>query len=475
MRRSGSRIALPALIGLAALPGCAPQARLAVAPEALSTEWRDAPAGASTEAVLPANLGAAFRSPALEALIARAKAHNADIGAAAARVAQARAQLAIARAAALPVIDASAGASVTRDTRARPAVYSFSPSFGPDLSYEVDLFGSAKAQRRAARGRFVAAAFDRDALELSVEADVARAFVQYATLTDRLQLLDRNLANARELERIISVRLREGDATKVDVGLQAIQVHQLETERSRLGEAQIQTRNALAVLVGEEAPLFALDNVSVATLAVPDIALVQPGALLVRRPDVRAAEARIRAAEGDVQQARAAFLPRLTLSASALGERAVAGGPVSVLLSAGAGLLVPIFNGGRLRGNLDVATAAQRETVELYRKALLTSFQEAEDAILSVKETGTRQTMLAAAAADARETARLARRQYLEGYTDLQELYNIETSATDAEDARVVAIQERLNAAIDLYKAMGGSAESGGAIAASSIRQPTQP
>ena len=100
--------------------------------------------------------------------------------------------------------------------------------------------------------------------------------------------------------------------------------------------------------------------------------------MLVRRPDIQAAEARIAAASGDVRAARRAFLPNIKLSASALGQAATLGGPLGSTLAAGASLLAPIFDRGRLNGRLASATAGQHESVEQYRKALLTSLCEAE-------------------------------------------------------------------------------------------------
>ena len=404
-------------------------------------------------------LGEAFKSAELEALTIRALAANADIAIARTRIEQARAQLQIARAAMLPVVSASAGVSGNRTDNIGGSVFDFSQAFaGLDVSFDTDLFGGRRAERRAARDRLAAAAFDRDATALVVEAEVARAYVQHAALADRLAFLDENLTGARELERIVQVRLREGMATKVDTGLQAIEVRQLQAERLRLIEARVQTRNALAVLVGEEAPRFLLPLSRLGSLTVPSFTPVQPGELLVRRPDIRAAEARISAASGDVASARAAFLPNLRLTASALGQAATLTGPFGATVSAGAALLAPIFDGGRLRGQLSNASAAQAETVELYRRALLVALGEAEDALNSVEQSSARQTLLDRVVEEARTTLRLRRLQYIEGEADLRDVLDAQRLLVQAEDARAISIQERLNAAVDLYRAMGGRA-----------------
>jgi NodT family efflux transporter outer membrane factor (OMF) lipoprotein len=458
MKVSRSSRILPVLTLALAASACAPTVQLAEAPPVLSSGWQ---AGSNAGPAQPGptqDLGEAFQSAQLRQLIARALAANADIAVAAARIGKARAELRIARGEMLPVVSAAAGISGTRTDDKTASLFSFSGGFaGIDIGFDLDLFGRGKAQRRSARDRILAAAFDRDAVALIVEAEVARAYVQYAALTDRIAFLDRNIQNARELERIIGVRMREGVATRVDVGLQAIEVRQQETDRLRLAEARDRTRNALAVLVGEEAPRFRMAPTSLDDVGAPLVGTVQPGELLVRRPDIRAAEARISAASGDVAQARAAFLPSLRLSASGLIQAATLGGPIGSTLSAGAGLLAPIFDRGRLNGRLASAKADQVESVELYRKALLEALGEAEDALTSVEHSRARRGLIEQIVEEARITARLARRQYLEGEADLRNVLDAERLLVQAEDARAVATQEVLTALADLYQAMGGA------------------
>jgi len=461
-RRQRTGFAFSLLCAGMAAASCAPHPRLAVAPQILSTEWRSPGAAAPGQAASDATLGQAFHLAELERLTQKALAANADIAIAAARIERARAELKSARADMLPVVSASAGLGATRSDDKGASLFRFSEGFaGLDIAFDADLFGRARAGRRAARHRVAAAAFDRDAVALIVEAEVARLYVQYAALSDRIQFLDRNIASARELERIIGVRQREGAATRVDVGLQAIDVRQLEADRLRLAEARERTRNGLAVLCGEEAPRFEMEEASLAGAEAPLMPAPQPGALLVRRPDIRAAEARIAAAAGDIDEARAAFLPDLRLTASALGQAATLGGPLGSTLAAGASLLAPIFDRGRLNGRLAAATATQHESVELYRKALLTALGEAENALAAAGHAHDRGRLIEQILAEAGITARLARLQYLEGEADLRTVLDAERLFVQAQDARIVSIQESLDAAIDLYEAMGGGPQPG--------------
>lgn len=453
--RGGPAAAAAMLMAVAA---CAPSAELREPPRVAAPAWQqpldDELAGDAADMPISQALG----DPGLRRLTAAAAQRNANVGAAAARVQRARAQLGVARAAMLPVVTASAGISRTQTDDRGGSVFEFSEGFGGlDISYELDLLGGARAGRRAAFARTMAAAFDLDAIRLVVEAEVSRAFVRHAVLAERIDLLDRNIGQARELERIIRVRRNAGEATRVDLGLQTMQVRALEAERLRLAEALVRTRNAMAVLAGAEAPGFAMPETALARLRVPRIAPGQPAELLVRRPDIRAAEARIAAAAGDVHLARAAFLPRIRLSAAALGEAASLGGPLGVTASIGADLLAPIFNRGRIRGDFRAAQASQAESVELYRGALLAALAEAEDALAAVQHSAAREALLEDIVAEAETTSRLARRQYLEGEIDLQRVLSAEELLVRASDARALARQERLEAAIDLYRALGGS------------------
>ena len=214
---------------------------------------------------------------------------------------------------------------------------------------------------------------------------------------------------------------------------------------------------ALAVLLGREAPGFAVAATTLERLSRPSIDPGQPGELVFRRPDILAAEARIAAAGGEVQAARAAFLPSLRLSASALGQAAALIGPFGATLSAAQVLLAPIFSGGRLRAAFDGATAAQRESVALYRQSLLEALQEGNAALAAVAGAREREATLELATRQGRRAIALARRQYTDGAVDLTVVLDAERNEIQIEDALIQARQDRLTAVIDTYKALGGA------------------
>lgn len=440
-----SQTSIASLGTVLALAACAPAAHVATRPVPQSVGWSAPPPPAAAAAP-----DLAFGSTELERLLAAAAGRNADIAAASARIIQARGELRESRSVPLVSLGASSGSDLGRDSR----------SLGLDVAWELDLFGRLRAGRKAAGARFAAAAWDRDAVALAVQAETARAFVGHAALGDRLDILDRSLAAARELERIVSIRVREGVATRVETGRQAVEIRRLEAQRLQLLEARDHARNAIAVLAGQEAPLFALPDTRLAGLSPPPFNLSPPAALLMRRPDLLAAEARIRAAEGDVDAARAAFLPSVTLSAGGLLGSAAGGGPLQLAVSAGSSLLAPIFDRGRLKGRLTTAAGVQVEAVELYRRALLIALREGEDALVAAAAARQRHALLSATTEEARNTTALVRRQYVEGAADLQAVLDAERALLAIEEERALARQNELEAAIDLWKAMGGGGAS---------------
>jgi outer membrane protein, multidrug efflux system len=429
---------VPAL-AFAVAAGCAPAPRLEVPAEIVSQTW-------SAPAALPAldeDLGLLIGGEELAALVERARAANPELRAARERVAAASALLKGARASALPIVSASAGAGAARSLSGGQ-LFEFESSFANlDASLTLDLFGREAARRRAARARARAAGFDADAAEIVVTAAVMRAFLQRATLARRLELTDTAINQAGETARILQIRRREGAATRVDVGLQQI--------RLRLAEAHDRTRTALAVLVGEEAPRFTLAAASLTNLSPPALGAPDPMTVLARRPDVQAAEARIRAAGGDVQAARRAFLPLIGVSLGASSGSGV--NPAVALAQIGGEVLAPIFGRRRLNADLDAAAAGQREAVHQYRRAVLEALREVEDALSAIARSDERHRLLSEVQAEARITATLARRQYLEGDADLQRLLESQDLTVAAADALAVALQERIEARIALYAA----------------------
>jgi|GEM_PF-2931281 len=432
--------------------GCAPAVRLETPAPVTASRW-SIPDDNSAPA--PAPLAELLRAPELEALTKLALSNNSNIRIASARVAQSQALLRAARQSTLPDVALSAGAYQSIGATADRS-FDFKNAFARlDVNLDLDVFGRLKAGKRAAYSRAYGAELERAAVTLAIEADVAAAYVQRTALARRVAILETNIERAVELDRVIRVRTAEGEATRVDQGLQAIQLLNLRDEASRLRQALDQTRTALAVLTGAEAPGFAVAPDNVDTMAIPQLSPPPPLNLLAARPDVRASEALIAAANGDVDQARAAFFPQVGVSIQGLLE-GVTGSPFGKSVNVGSSLLGPIFNRGRLRSDLQFVTAVQAEVVEVYRQRVLTALAEVEDARNASERSAERAKLIGAIVEEARLTARLANVRYIEGEEDLLSVLNAQTSLSDAEDAQVIGWQEQMFAQIALYRAMGG-------------------
>lgn len=402
-----------------------------------------------------------FGSAELDDLMQRALADNPDLLAQIQRVEQARAALKIAGAPLLPSADGSAGATRTRTNPAEGRTsLATSLQAGANISYELDLFGANRAGAAAARAGLDSSRFTRDALALVVAGDVATGYFTLLNLRERLAIADDNLSNAREVLRIVEARVRAGSDSELDMVRQKSAVATAQAARESLTLQIESAENALAVLTGR-APgtAAAVKEIGLEGLTLPAIAPGQPSSLLERRPDLRAAEADLAAANADIGAARAAFFPSVSIGLGDSVSMAGFGAPAASVLSLAASLSAPIFQGGRLEGGLEQATARQRELVETYRKTVLTAFQEVSDALAAVRVARAREEALKTAMEQSRRAWDLSKKRYDAGAIDFQTLLDTQSERLSAEDSYAQARLARLTAAVDLYRTLGGGWE----------------
>jgi multidrug efflux system outer membrane protein len=425
---------------------------------------------ASQPTVIARDWWRSFNSEELNALMNQALAQNNDINAAIQRVNQARGIARAAGSTLLPSVDGTASAGYERNDPAEGRKTSDKVgSVGLLVSYELDLFGANRAEVEAADADVDAAGFDKDVIALIVMADTAKAYFNVLNLQERLSIADQNVASAKDLLRIVQARYDAGATTLLDVAQQKTDLANTEAARALI-EQQLKTaRSALAVLVGKPPQSLQVTGKDLRTLAVPEIAPGQPSVLLERRPDIRAAEAGLIAANADIGAARAAFFPTVTLGLDATASAAF-GDPATKLLTAAASLAAPIFKGGLLEGNLEYTKARKAELVENYRKSVLVSFKDVEDALAAVKAAQQREASLETALTESRRAYDLSKQQYDVGTIDFQTLLDTRQTMLVAEDNYIQTKNDRLAAATDLYKALGG-----GWIAGDTIAQPSQP
>ncbi|MGD9650582.1 MAG: efflux transporter outer membrane subunit, partial [Dongiaceae bacterium] len=370
-----------------------------------------------------------FGSAELNRLMGQALNDNLDLRAALGRVAQARAQEKIARASLFPSLDASGSITASRDNPARGAATGgtgYAANLG--LSYEADLWGANAADRKAASARTLSSIFDRDALALLVAGDVSQAYFDVLTFRERLFISQNNLANAKEILNIVEARFTIGAASALELAQQKTAVANAEAAYASLERQEKNAENRLAILLGEAPQKIKVLAKNLDKLMVPSVAPLQPAQLLERRPDIRAAEAGLIAANADIGAARAAYYPSLNLSADAGLAARTLGSPIGTALSAAGSLTAPIFQGGALEGGVELSLARRNELAEIYRKTVLTAFQEVEDALIAAVTAEKRAIALQTAAQEAANAYRLSRLRYEAGSIDFLTLLDAQRS-----------------------------------------------
>lgn len=400
---------------------------------------------------MPARWWENFNSPPLNDLVTKALAHNNDLAASVARVAQARADARIARAQLYPQINATAGDSRTlyqsssgNKNRAQQAAI--------NVSYELDLFGANRADIDAAEFSAQASEFTREALALVVAADTTRTYLSLLTTLEQQRIAVENLKTSNEVLAIIQAQFNAGRTSALELAQQKTIVATTQAALAALIRDADISRHQLAVLTGAAPQNFqpTLNNFS--ALALPTIAPILPSALLEQRPDIRAAEAKLQSANANIGVARAAFFPSVSIGLDASSVKNT-GSAIGLGLSA----LQPIFTAGALEGNLEVSKQRKEELVANYRTAVLIAFQEASDALSSVKSAAARDVALAEAAKQSQVAYNLARARYLGGAVDYKTLLDTQRSLLATQDSYASARLDQLLAATNLYKALGGT------------------
>lgn len=398
-----------------------------------------------------------FSDPELNRLMAVALEQNNDIRAALQRVEQSRAGLKIAGADLLPSASASADAGRSRTNPASGSTTtSTSLGVGAGINYELDLFGANRANLEGAEANYAGSQFDRDAVALVVMGDVASTYFNVLNARQRLTIADANLKNARDVLGIVQARYDAGTVSALDLAQQQASLAASEAARATTLQNVSIAENALAVLLGQAPQTFDVPGESLKHVTIPAIDSGQPSALLGRRPDIRKAEMDLMAANADIGVARAAYFPSITIGLDGSLATSGFGDPATTVLGLASALTAPIFQGGRIEGGVEQATARQKELVENYSKTVLVSLQEVEDSLTAEKTAAAREDLLEKAMAESRKAYNYARQQYEAGIIDFQTLLEAQNTLLSSEDSHAQARNERLQSSINLFKALGG-------------------
>ncbi|MDB5617849.1 efflux transporter outer membrane subunit [Tardiphaga sp.] len=394
-----------------------------------------------------------FGNAELTSLEQAALSDNFDLQSTIARIRQAHSTATIASAALLPSIDLNG--TLDRST-------GFSTKSTQDVlalaSYEVDFWGKNRAAADAARTLVAAASSDADTVVITLAASVANTYFQVLSLKERIEQASRIANDAKRILSLVELQRNGGTAAELQVEQQrnvaatfaaSVPVLQLQLD---------QNEHLLAVLAGVPPGSLRVAGRGLGRIAVPRPRSGLPSSLLERRPDIRAAESRLIAANFNIGAARAAFLPSLTLNGSA-GLSALAlskTSPATVITDAAAGLVQPIFDGGRLHGQLAFDEAHATELAATYRQTALNSFQDVEDALSAQRRIKALAASSLEAVASARRSQALAEEQYKLGGSDYLTVLNTQRTLFQAEDSYLQVRLQRLQAAVSLFRALGG-------------------
>ncbi|PPD43209.1 MAG: RND transporter [Methylocystis sp.] len=447
--------------------------------------FRDAKPAAATPIPRGPQFAVKFGSNELTTLVEQAVGDNLDIAAAVARIQQADAQARVNSAALWPNVSmqdvirtqrvpgttlnvGGAGGNINPATTGAAAATPASGfrarhfgffQLGLTASYEIDFWGKNEDASYAARLLANASRFNRDTVEISTVATVLNAYFQVLTAQDRLRIANNNVAIADRVLRAIKARFEVGVASVLDVAQQETVAAQQRASIPPLEQTLRQTKNQLAVLIGQTPESVDVKGGSLTKLTFPRVSPGLPSEVLLRRPDVAEAEARLASQEFSVLQARAAFFPSITLTGQYGVQTALIRNllrPEAIAWQAATNLLQPIFDGFNLQGQYELQKGRFMELAALYRKQIITALSDTENALIAVRETERQVKLQAAAAAAAQRALTAAEMRLQEGTIDIITLSTTQTNLFQAQDQVALARLSYFQSATSLYQALGG-------------------
>lgn len=397
-----------------------------------------------------------FGDPALDALVELAVARNPDLAAAAIRVRRAQLESRLAGNALTPIPSGSLSTGLSRPLSggARPTSEIAAGSAG--LAWEADLFGRLGARRDAARLEAEATAEDRDGVFLTLVGTTASLYWQIALANERIALGEQSLAYARRTQALVEARFRAGAVSTLERREVEQSVTAQEAALTEVRQARVRAREALMVLL-DGLPAPAAEPQALKMVPLPVVAAGLPADLLGRRPDLRAAELRLRRVLASADATRASFYPALTLTGSlgtsSSGLLNLMANPVATL---GAGLTLPFLNLRGMRFETQIARTRYEEAVILFRKSLYTALAEVETTLSARSELAIQGLALRRARDAAVDAQRLYEVRYRAGAVALRVWLDAQERQRIAELALSANQFIRLQNQLTLYQALGG-------------------
>ncbi|MGJ7524238.1 efflux transporter outer membrane subunit [Variovorax sp. GB1P17] len=422
-------------------------------------QQQQAQSAAVDAAAMPATRWwSAFNDPQLDTLIDSALRTNSNLAAAGILVQRAQLQAGLANTNLTPGVVGQANTNRSYDLKRGGAAASTSSSV-VTLSYELDLWGRLSALRSAADWELKATESDRQAAALALVGTTAGLYWQTGYLNQRIALSEAGIEDGRRILALVRVKYAAGAVSGLDVAQAGQNLASQEAAHTQLLQQRVEARNALAILFDQPPEVMAVEPSQLPTLELPVIDAGLPASLLGRRPDLRAAEQRLRGSLVNVDATRTGFYPTLSLtgslgtSSTALGE--LLKNPVGTL---GAGLVLPFLQWNTARMTVAVSQTQYEEAVLGFRQSLYTSLSEVENALSSRTQLRDESEKLVLALQQAQRAERLSEVRYKAGATALQPVLDAKDRRRTAEVSLAQNRLNQLNATMTLYKALGGGA-----------------
>ena len=420
-----------------------------------------------------------FADARLRELIGLALQNNRDLRVAALNIEAARAQYGVARADQLPTV--GAGASMTRSRTAADASPSGRETLGNIYSanlastgFELDFFGRVRSMSTAALNQYLATQEARDAAQISLIAEVAKAYVAQRTADEAMRISKMALDSREKTYRLAKLRFNAGVISAIDLRQNETLIESAHADYAAQTRLREQAGNALALLIGQPVPANLPPALPLGKqVAVNALPVGMSSDVLLRRPDIRQSEYQLQAANANIGAARAAFFPRISLTGSfGSVSRELDGlftGP-NMAWSFMPQISLPIFDFGRNQSNLDLANARKSIAVAQYEKSIQGAFRELADQLAARRTLADQLAAQERGYQAERERLRLVQMRYDNGISSSLDLLDAQRQSYALEQALLLTRQAAMNNRIDLYKVLGGGLVDVTAVAPVSAR-----